>query len=72
MNQILEKRRYFRDRLTIESILGTLMTVRVVEETEYGPFRAVIPEVCGSASYTGSHGFYFDPDDDLKNGFIFR
>mgnify|MGYP006295077555 FL=1 len=58
--------------ITIESILGTLMTVRVIEETEYGPFRAVIPEVSGSASYTGSHRFYFDPDDDLKNGFIFR
>ncbi|MFO7753039.1 MAG: proline racemase family protein [Desulfobacteraceae bacterium] len=58
--------------ITIESILDTLMTVRVTKETRFGPFRAVIPEVSGSASYTGSHKFYFDPDDDLKTGFIFR
>jgi proline racemase len=58
--------------ITIESILDTLMTVKVVEETKYGQFDAVIPEVSGTASFTGQHKFYFDPKDLLNKGFIFR
>ena len=58
--------------LTIESLLGTLMTVKVVEETKYGPYDAVIPEVSGVASFTGQHKFYFDSKDLLNKGFIFR
>ncbi|MCP4713345.1 MAG: proline racemase family protein [Planctomycetes bacterium] len=57
---------------TVESILGTCFTGRVVEVTTYGPYQAVIPEVTGSASIVGQSQFYFDPDDPLKNGFIFR
>ena len=57
---------------TVESILGTCFTGRVVETTTYGPYRAVIPEVTGSASIVGQSRFFFDPDDPLKNGFIFR
>ena len=40
--------------------------------TQYGPYDAVIPEVSGSAFITGQNTFYFDPDDPLKKGFIFR
>jgi len=60
------------DIFTIESILGTLMDVGIHEVTEYGPFKAVIPEVTGTASITGQNRFYFDPEDPLKEGFIFR
>jgi len=60
------------EQFTVESILGTFFNVRIVRETEFGPFPAVIPEVTGSASLTGSHEFYFDPDDPLQRGFIFR
>lgn len=60
------------EKITIESILGTLMDVEVVETTEYGPHNAVIPEVTGTASITGQNEFYFDPSDLLKDGFIFR
>ena len=56
--------------ITIESILGTTMGVRIVETREYGPFHAVIPEVMGSASITGQCQFYFDPKDPLGKGFI--
>ena len=56
--------------ITIESILGTTMNVRIVETREYGPFHAVIPEVMGSASITGQCQFYFDPKDPLSKGFI--
>ncbi len=59
-------------RATIESILGSTMSVRVVETTKFGPYDAVIPEVSGTASIVGRNEFYFDPDDPFRNGFIFR
>jgi proline racemase len=59
-------------KITVESILGTTMTVEAVEETRFGPYNAVIPRVSGSAHYTGRHEFWFDPDDQLGCGFIFR
>jgi trans-L-3-hydroxyproline dehydratase len=58
--------------LEVESILGTCFRVRVAETAELGPYPAVIPEVTGSASITGQHRFYFDPQDPLPKGFIFR
>ena len=58
--------------ITIESLLDTLMTVKVVEETKYAQYDAVIPEVSGTAFFTGHHKFYFDTKDLLNKGFIFR
>jgi len=58
--------------VTIESILGTTMTVKVDEVTTYGPYPAVVPEVSGTSHFTGRSEFWFDPEDDQKNGFIFR
>jgi proline racemase len=60
------------DKITIESIIGSTMTVRAVEETKFGPYQAVIPEVSGTASIIGKHEFYFDPDDPLGRGFLLR
>jgi proline racemase len=57
---------------TVESILNTTFTGRAVETTTFGPYPAVIPEITGSASITGSNQFFFDPDDPLKNGFLLR
>lgn len=59
-------------KITIESILGSLMTVRAVEVTKFGPYDAVIPEVSGRASITGRNEFYFDPEDPFREGFILR
>jgi trans-L-3-hydroxyproline dehydratase len=59
-------------RITIESIVGSVMTVAAVEQTEFGRFAAVIPEVTGTASITGRSEFYFDPDDPFREGFILR
>lgn len=59
-------------KVTIESILGTCMDVEVVETLKYGPYNAVIPEVSGTAHYTGRNTFWLDKDDPLLNGFIFR
>lgn len=61
-----------QEAITIESILGSTMSVRVVETTKFGPYDAVIPEVSGTACYSGRHEFWFDPADPLGHGFIFR
>jgi trans-L-3-hydroxyproline dehydratase len=60
------------ERITIESILGSTMSVKVVDLTKFGPYDAVIPEVSGTASIIGRSEFYFDPDDPFRAGFIFR
>ena len=60
------------DEIAIESILGTIMSVEVVEETTYGDYKAVVPKVTGTAFITGQNEFYFDPADELNEGFIFR
>jgi proline racemase len=60
------------ETITIESILGSTMSVRATEETRFGPYQAIIPEVSGTAAFTGSHTFYFDPTDPLSRGFILR
>jgi proline racemase len=60
------------ERITIESILGSTMSVKVVEVTKFGSFDAVIPEVSGTASIIGRNEFYFDPKDPFRMGFIFR
>jgi trans-L-3-hydroxyproline dehydratase len=59
-------------KIAIESIVGSVMTVAPVETTSFGPFDAVIPEVSGTASITGRSEFYFDPDDPFREGFILR
>jgi proline racemase len=56
----------------IESLIGTRFTGRVVRETTFGGYRAVVPEVEGSAWITGRHEFLVAPDDPLKDGFILR
>ena len=60
------------ERITIESILGSTMSVKAVETTKFGPYNAVIPEVSGTASIIGRNEFYFDPEDPFRTGFIFR
>jgi proline racemase len=60
------------EKITIESILGSTMTVQVVEQTNYGPYDAIVPEVSGTAYVTGRNEFWFDPNDPFSRGFIFR
>ena len=57
---------------TVESILGTRFTGRVVNETTVGDFKAVIPQVEGRAWITGRNEFLIAPDDPLGKGFILR
>jgi trans-L-3-hydroxyproline dehydratase len=59
-------------KITIESIIGSTMTVQAVEATRFGPYDAVVPEVSGTAAIIGRNEFYFDPDDSLGRGFLLR
>lgn len=58
--------------IKIESIISSCFTGRVMETTQFGSYKAVIPEVEGSACITGRHEFLINPDDPLKKGFVFR
>jgi trans-L-3-hydroxyproline dehydratase len=60
------------EAFTVESILGTRFTGRVLRETQVGPFRAVVPEVEGSAEIVGQSEFWMDADDPARGTFLLR
>jgi proline racemase len=60
------------EKVTIESILGTTMSIENIETLTFGDHQAVIPEVTGTACYTGKNKFWLDTKDPLIDGFIFR
>ena len=60
------------EELVIESIIGSEFRVHCVEETQVGPYPAIVPEVAGSAHMTGEHRFTLDESDPLKYGFLVR
>lgn len=62
----------FGETMTIESITGSVFKGSVISEENYGPFKAVIPQVEGTAHITGMHTFCIDPNDPMRNGFILR
>lgn len=61
-----------KEKMTIESILGSVFTGSVYDETTFGKYKAVIPQVEGIAYINGKNEFYIDPADPLKHGFILR
>jgi proline racemase len=60
------------ESITIESILGSTMTVRCIAASRLGPHEAIIPEVSGTAHIIGRSEFCFDPHDPLSRGFFLR
>lgn len=52
-----------------EGILGTVFTGRLLEETTVGPYRAVVPELSGTAWITGFAQYVVDPQDPFPDGF---
>lgn len=62
----------FGESIAVESILGRASVFEglVVEEIEFGPYKAVVPEVSGRAFLTGRHEFVIDPDDPLSPAFL--
>ncbi len=60
------------EAITVESILGTTFTGRILETTTFGSYSAVVPEISGSAYLTGRSEFWIDPQDPLREGFFLR
>lgn len=60
------------EKIHIESIIGSSLEVELSSITTFGPHKAVVPAVTGSASFTGKNSFWFDPEDPLKDGFLLR
>jgi trans-L-3-hydroxyproline dehydratase len=58
--------------MSIEGIVGSVFKGAIVSEEAYGPYKAVIPQIEGTAHITGTHTFILDPDDPIRNGFILR
>lgn len=58
------------EKIKIASIIGSTLEVEVTGTTQFGPYKAIIPRVYGSAYYTGTHEFWIDPKDPLKDGFL--
>ena len=60
------------DQMAIESITDSVFIGSVVDEVDFGPFKAVIPQVQGTSFITGMHTFVLDPKDPINKGFILR
>ncbi|PWJ43755.1 proline racemase family protein [Sediminitomix flava] len=58
--------------IKIESITGSVFSGKVHQKITFGEYRAVIPEVSGSAYITGKHTFLIDPEDPFRDGFFLR
>jgi proline racemase len=53
-----------------ESIIGTLFYGELIEETQVGEYRAVVPTIRGSAYIMGIQHFVLDPEDPFPAGFF--
>lgn len=52
------------DTFVHESIIGSQFVGRVEEETECGPFKAIVPSIQGWARITGYNNIIIDDEDD--------
>jgi proline racemase len=52
-----------------QGILGTVWSGRLVEQTQVGPFNAVVPEITGRAWITAYAEYVLDPDDPFPTGY---
>ena len=52
-----------------EGPLGTTFTGRLLEETEVGPYPAVVSEITGQGWITGLANYVLDPSDPFPNGY---
>jgi proline racemase len=52
-----------------EGILGTIFTGRLHEETQVGPYKAVVPALSGQAWITGIASYMIDAEDPFPEGY---
>jgi proline racemase len=60
------------ETLINESLLGTIMTGRVLRSIKFHGLDAVVPEVSGSAHVYGQATWMIDRHDPLRHGFLVR
>jgi proline racemase len=53
-----------------ESVTGSVFTGRVLSETTFGGYPAVVTEIGGRGFITGFHQFVVQPDDPFGTGFL--
>ncbi len=58
------------EEFVYQSIVGTTFKSRIIEETSVDGYPAIVPEITGSAYITGTHQFFIDARDPLKEGFL--
>lgn len=57
------------EKFVYESVIQTKFVGRALRETTVGPYKAIIPEVTGSAYITGHAQYMIDEEDPVKYGF---
>jgi proline racemase len=59
------------EEFVYESITGSMFKGVITEEIEINGYKAVLPQITGSAYITGFNRWVIDERDPLKDGFIF-
>ena len=60
------------EKMTFESITGSVFTGSACADVNFANYDAVIPEVAGTAYITGKNTWLIDPNDPMKNGFLLK
>jgi proline racemase len=60
------------ETIHVESITGESFTGRIARVMIHNGIPAIVPEVGGTASFTGRHSFLVEPSDSLAEGFLIR
>jgi proline racemase/trans-L-3-hydroxyproline dehydratase len=59
------------DELIFESTIGTIMKGKISKNVKVGKHDAIIPSVMATAYITAFNQIVIDPDDPLRDGFLF-
>ncbi|MGI9287209.1 MAG: proline racemase family protein [Pseudomonadales bacterium] len=53
-------------------MVGSVFAGSIIETLDYGPHKAVIPHIEGSASVVGCNEWIVNVNDDFAHGFLLR
>jgi proline racemase/trans-L-3-hydroxyproline dehydratase len=54
-----------------ESTIGTVHYGKIAKEVKVGKYKAILPDVSATAFVTAFNQIVIDPNDPLKDGFLF-
>lgn len=60
------------EEFVYESVIQTKFIGKALKETNVGPYKAIVPEITGSAYITGYSQFVIDEEDPVKHGFSLK